>query len=66
VLIYQDLEDLVAAVQKGNKNIKYFDSSCFDGEYVTQDIDDAYFERLSGQRNDAAKQKKKNKVASQL
>jgi len=65
-LIYQDLEDLVAAVQKGNKNIKYFDSSCFDGEYVTQDIDDAYFERLSGQRNDAAKQKKKNKVASQL
>jgi amidophosphoribosyltransferase len=64
-LIYQDLEDLIAAVQKGNKEIKYFDSSCFNGEYVTQDIDDAYFERLSEQRNDVAKQKVNN-IASQL
>ncbi|VAW54027.1 Amidophosphoribosyltransferase [hydrothermal vent metagenome] len=64
-LVYQDLEDLVAAVQKGNEEIKHFDSSCFNGEYVTQDIDDAYFNRLSNQRNDVAKQQK-NKIASQL
>jgi len=64
-LVYQDLDDLIAAVQKGNEEIKYFDSSCFNGEYVTQDIDDAYFNRLSDQRNDATKQHK-NKIASQL
>jgi len=64
-LVYQDLEDLIAAVQKGNAEIKHFDSSCFNGEYITQDIDDAYFNRLSDQRNDVVKQHK-NKIASQL
>jgi len=65
-LIYQDLEDLIAAVQKGNEQIKFFDSSCFNGEYVTQDIDDNYFKKLSGLRNDVAKQEKEKKVAGQL
>ena len=64
-LIYQNLEDLIAAVQKGNSEIKHFDSSCFNGEYVTQDIDETYFERLSEKRNDVAKQKV-NEIASQL
>ena len=65
-LIYQELEDLIAAVRKGNDKITTFDSSCFDGIYVTQDVDGAYFERLSNQRNDVAKQKKNKKVAGQL
>jgi amidophosphoribosyltransferase len=61
-LVYQDLEDLIAAVRKGNDKITAFDSSCFDGIYVTKDVDEAYFERLSNQRNDVAKQKRnKNK-----
>jgi hypothetical protein len=34
-LIYQDLEDLIWAVQDGNEKIKHFDTSCFSGEYVT-------------------------------
>jgi amidophosphoribosyltransferase len=54
-LIYQDLKDLKKAVQRGNQNIKIFDSSCFDGEYVTNDVDDHYFKRLADRRNDAAK-----------
>ncbi len=65
-LVYQDLEDLMAAVSKGNKNIKEFDSSCFNGNYVTNDIDEAYFERLSNQRNDFAKKEKKRIKASKL
>lgn len=65
-LIYQDLDDLITAVQKGNEDIKSFDCSCFDGVYVTQDVDESYFERLSDQRNDVAKQEKNNKVAGQL
>lgn len=64
-LIYQDLDDLIAAVQHGNKEIKHFDCSCFSGEYVTQDVDDAYFNRLSDERNDTAKQER-NEMVSQL
>ena len=64
-LIYQDLEDLIKAVRKGNETITSFDCSCFDGVYVTQDIDEAYFKRLSDKRNDVAKQKN-NVVAGQL
>ena len=65
-LVYQDLEDLIAAVQRGNEDIKHFDCSCFDGVYVTQDIDDAYFERLYHKRNDAAKEENNKQVAGQL
>lgn len=65
-LVYQDLDDLISAVEKGNKAIRNFDCSCFDGVYVTRDVDAGYFERLSGQRNDAAKQQQEAKVANQL
>ena len=65
-LVYQDLEDLVKAVQRGNPAIKQFDCSCFDGIYVTGDVDDAYFQRLADRRNDAAKQENNKKVASSL
>ena len=54
-LIYQDLEDLVDAVQKGNRKIKKFDCSCFDGKYVTKTVDDDYLDRISTLRSDAAK-----------
>jgi amidophosphoribosyltransferase len=56
-LVYQDLDDLVEAVRKGNKNLEKFDCSCFDGQYVTNDVDENYFRRLESQRNDAAKLK---------
>ncbi|SFV68694.1 Amidophosphoribosyltransferase [hydrothermal vent metagenome] len=49
-LIYQDLEDLIWAVQKGNKEIKNFDSSCFDGSYVTGDIDKEFLKKLEKNR----------------
>lgn len=51
-LIYQDLQDLIDAVQKGNPEIKHFDTSCFDHQYITGDIDDAYLEKVEAQRND--------------
>ncbi len=65
-LIYQDLDDLIKAVRKGNQKIEAFDCSCFDGKYVTQDIDQAYFDRLSDKRNDAAKQENENKITGSL
>lgn len=65
-LIYQDLDDLIEAVRRGNKELKEFDCSCFSGEYITQDIDDDYFTRLSDKRNEVAKQKQNKKIARQL
>jgi len=61
-LVYQDLDDLITAVQRGNEDIKSFDCSCFDGIYVTQDVDDNYFQRLSDMRNDAAKRVKSDEM----
>lgn len=57
-LIYQRLEDLIAAAREGNPNIEHFDCSVFDGKYVTGDIDEAYLDALQAQRNDSAKKKK--------
>jgi amidophosphoribosyltransferase len=65
-LIYQELDDLIDAVQRGNEQIREFDCSCFNGEYITHDVDDAYLEHLSDTRNDLAKQKIEKKAAGQL
>jgi amidophosphoribosyltransferase len=54
-LIYQKLEDLVAAAREGNPDIERFDCSVFDGHYVTGDIDEAYLDALQAARNDSAK-----------
>jgi amidophosphoribosyltransferase len=40
-LIYQDLTDLEDAINFNNK-VERFDSSCFNGEYITGDIDEQY------------------------
>jgi amidophosphoribosyltransferase len=56
-LIYQDLEDLIDAVKKGNDDLQEFDCSCFDGKYITNDVDNEYFRKLQDKRNDAAKNK---------
>jgi amidophosphoribosyltransferase len=64
-LVYQDLEDLVEAVRKGNDNLEEFDSSCFDGKYVTQDVDEDYFRRLELQRNDVAKMKRRRSQSAE-
>lgn len=54
-LIFQKLEDLVAAAREGNPDIERFDCSVFDGEYVTGDIDDSYLDALQASRSDGAK-----------
>jgi len=60
-LIYQDLEELIACARKGNKNLKQFDTSCFTGQYVTGDVDQAYLEHVANQRNDDSKTQHRNK-----
>jgi amidophosphoribosyltransferase len=54
-LVYQDLEDLVAACRHDNARIEEFDTSCFSGEYVTGDVNDEYLGRLVRERADEVK-----------
>lgn len=54
-IVFQELEDLVAACRKGNPAITQFDTSCFNGEYVTGDINQNYLDRQQLSRNDNAK-----------
>ena len=57
-LVYQDLADLEQSLRDLNPSVHRFESSCFNGQYVTGDIDAAYLERLRltrGAREDEAK-----------
>ena len=54
-LFYQTLEDLVKSTHNANSNEIKFDSSCFDGFYVTGDVSEEYLAKLHEQRNDEAK-----------
>ncbi|MFV2054985.1 MAG: amidophosphoribosyltransferase [Thiohalomonadales bacterium] len=50
-LIFQDLDDLVRAAQKGNPSIKRFDTSVFSGEYITGDVSEEYLASIAKRRN---------------
>ena len=54
-LIFQDLQDLVDAVAEGNPEIKLFETSVFNGNYVTGDVDQEYLEYLDSLRSDDSK-----------
>ena len=43
---------------EGNRKLKRFECSVFDGEYVTGDIDEDYLDALSAVRNDRSKQRR--------
>ncbi|SEQ06692.1 amidophosphoribosyltransferase [Ectothiorhodospira magna] len=62
-LIYQDLEDLVDAVRKGNPRLERLDCSVFTGEYVTQ-VSPDYLTHLEQRRNDLAKRKQDREYAN--
>ena len=59
-LIYQDLDDLKSTIMKESKSLKDFDCSCFDGHYVTNDIDEIYLSRIESVRADAGQSKESN------
>ncbi len=54
-VIYQDLQDLIDAAHEGNPKISEFDTSCFDGKYITGDVSQDYLDRIEQIRCDAAK-----------
>ncbi|MDF7670028.1 amidophosphoribosyltransferase [Orbaceae bacterium ESL0721] len=54
-LIFQDLHDLIEAVREQNPELEHFDCSVFDGNYITDGIDDNYLSSLNFKRNDSSK-----------
>ena len=54
-LFYQELDDLIEAVRKKVPKIKEFDTSVFNGEYVTGDIDENYLQHIEALRNDKSR-----------
>ena len=64
-LVYQDLDDLKQAVHHEKADIDGFDTSCFNGEYVTGDVSRAYLDALEIIRANAAKAKRDAKVRAE-
>ncbi len=54
-LIFQDLSDLEAAVRECNPELTQFETSVFNGKYVTGDVDEAYLNYLNNLRSDDVK-----------
>ena len=50
-LIYQDLEALKASVREANPKLVNFETSCFDGIYVTGDITSDYLHVIESRRD---------------
>jgi len=62
-VIYQELGDLLKSVRKRNPELEDFDTSVFDGRYVTGDVDEVYFAHIEQLRSDSAKAKRGGKNA---
>lgn len=54
-LIFQDLSDLTEAVREENQSIERFETSVFDGDYITGDIDQSYLEGVDAARGEQSK-----------
>lgn len=65
-LIYQDLDALVHDVRLSNPVIEDFDCSCFDGNYVTGDINETYLARIEAARSDGANPDKPANSSTQM
>ena len=55
-LIYQSIDDLVEAVGQANPEVQRFETSVFNGEYITNDINQEYLEKLDAKRNNQTKE----------
>ena len=55
-LIYQTLDMLKASITACNPSIEQFETSCFDGCYITGDVTAAYLDGVESQRKGAPKQ----------
>jgi amidophosphoribosyltransferase len=50
-LVYQELGSLIEAVSRVNPTITHYETSCFDGHYITGDVTPEYLAALEAQRS---------------
>jgi amidophosphoribosyltransferase len=54
-LVYQDLDALRRSISSIRSDLTVFEASCFDGCYITGDVDEDYLEIVEGKRSGKAK-----------
>jgi amidophosphoribosyltransferase len=64
-VVYQDLEALKAAVRTANPRLTQFESSCFDGQYITGDVTIQYLAEVESRR-DHKRQENPDDVEAEL
>ena len=65
-LVYQDIESLKHAISSVDPRVKNFETSCFDGHYITQDVTQEYLARIESQRNSGTKVSHSGRHSTQL
>jgi amidophosphoribosyltransferase len=65
-LIYQDLDALIENIASINPKLKKFDASCFDGKYITGDIDEYYLKNIETLRADSNMSDKPSNASIQM
>ena len=54
--MYQRLDDLIESVLTTNSDVKSFETSIFNGEYITGDVSPEYLSRIRREREDASRE----------
>lgn len=49
-MVYQDIESMKRSVSDIGPHLRSFEASCFDGIYITGDVDEAYLNRIEAAR----------------
>jgi amidophosphoribosyltransferase len=65
-LIYQDLDALESAVREANPRLTQFETSCFDGRYITGDVTREYLDSVENHRNTVSEGAFDDEQSSQL
>ena len=65
-LVYQDLDALKDAVREANPRLTEFETSCFDGNYITGDITREYLDSVENHRNGASGEFSEDMASTQL
>ncbi len=65
-VIYQDLDALKAAVRAVNPKLTQFETSCFDGVYITGDVTSEYLASVEKQRDAGRQESEEESESNQL
>ncbi|HEY6721375.1 MAG TPA: amidophosphoribosyltransferase [Burkholderiales bacterium] len=65
-VIYQDLDALKAAVRAVNPTLTQFETSCFDGVYITGDVTSEYLASVERQRDAGRQEGEEDSESNQL